>query len=407
MATEPNQLLQRDGESKLQWHKRLVYGKLEDKTLSDYDYTELAKYVYGKDYSTDVARRCMYGSKMTLDLLNDELINNVSDNKILDEITMQKIELQKEKQKFQDQRREFNKIVASSGRSEHLLDVFSEASDKLDKTVGKLFDSSTYNISHSDNDAVIVFGDWHYGMVTNNVFNKYNTDICKQRITKVVNDVINRIQLHECENAHVVVLGDMIHGCIHTSARVASEELVCDQMMQVSEILAQAIAYIAKHVSHTYVYTTYGNHARSVQDKNDSIHRDNMERILGWWLKTRFDGCDDITISCDSEYEFLLFKVRDHWFCGAHGDLDNVKDSPRLLSSLFQKQYGINLEYILLGDKHHRESYDEVGVTSLLCGSLCGTDDYANDKRLYSNPSQILLIVNKDCGVDAEYRIKC
>lgn len=43
----------------------------------------------------------------------------------------------------------------------------------------------------------------------------------------------------------------------------------------------------------------------------------------------------------------------------------------------------------------------------MICGALCGADDYANDKRLYSTPSQLLLIFNPIDGLDAEYRLKC
>ena len=61
-------LSRREGESVVEHHKRIVMGKLVDKTLSDYDYTELAKYAYGKEYAPDVARRMFYGSRKTLDL---------------------------------------------------------------------------------------------------------------------------------------------------------------------------------------------------------------------------------------------------------------------------------------------------------------------------------------------------
>jgi hypothetical protein len=93
--------------------------------------------------------------------------------------------------------------------------------------------------------------------------------------------------------------------------------------------------------------------------------------------------------------------------CASHGDLDGVKTSPRLLSTLFQKRYGRNIEYVLLADKHHRESFEELGVEALLCGALCGVDEYANGKRLYSTPQQTLLIFNERDGLDAEYRIRC
>ena len=70
------------------------------------------------------------------------------------------------------------------------------------------------------------------------------------------------------------------------------------------------------------------------------------------------------------------------------------------------KEYQKNIECIILGDKHHRESFEELGVVSMICGALCGSDDYANEKRLFSKPNQLLLIFDEN-GLDAEYRIRC
>lgn len=401
-------LAKRDGETDLQWHKRLIYGKLVDKTLSDYDYTELAKYVYGKDYSTDVARRCMYGSKMTLDLLEKENILNVKDESVLSEIDVKRRELQMERKRYQDQRRELNKLISVEGRAEHLYSTLADAASNLTDTIGNMYrDVTRDEFGYQENDAVLVFSDWHYGMITDNIFNKFNIHICKDRIRQTVIKADERIRRHQCSNLHIIVLGDLFHGAIHTSARVAAEELVCDQLMQVSEILAQSIDTLSSSVKNTYVYLTYGNHGRTVQNKNDNIHRDNIERIVGWWLKERLKGNESIHITDEFKHEFIFVPVRGHWFCATHGDIDRIKSSPKTLSALFRKQYGIDIDYILLGDKHHIESFNEIGVTAMLCGSLCGADEYANNKRLYSTPSQLLLIVNEKCGVDAEYRISC
>ena len=38
---------------------------------------------------------------------------------------------------------------------------------------------------------------------------------------------------------HVFILGDMIEGCLRASSRVASEELAADQVIHVSELLAE------------------------------------------------------------------------------------------------------------------------------------------------------------------------
>ena len=405
------ELERRVGETDIQYHKRLIYGKLEDKTLGDVDYGELSKYLYGKRYSPDVARRLAYGSYHTLKIIDSQATGAPTNEDIRFEIASQTRELQKERQRFFDQRREYKKMIAEEGRREHIEAALTVAANRLDSTVGRILpdaDLKKYlQTGGSENEAVIVFSDWHYGMTADNIFNHYDTDVCIQRVKRVVHEAVERIVLHKCRKLHVVVLGDLINGSIHLGSRVASEELTADQLMQVSEVLAQAIEYMSRYVEQTMVYTTYGNHARTVQNKKDSIHRDNMERIIPWWLAQRLKDCEDVTIVPEDDSEFILVTSCGHNFVAAHGDLDSVKTSPRLLTTLFQKQYGVDVEYILLGDKHHRESFDEVGVCAMICGSLCGTDEYANTKRLYSRPEQLLLIVNEECGVDAEYRIKC
>lgn len=403
------QISKLQNESSLDHHKRLVYGKLVDKTLADFDFSEIAQVLYGREYSSDVARRMMYGSRMTLELIDEEAERDISDSDILRELESKKTELQIERQKFFDQRREYNKLLTADGRKEHLYSVLADAASNLNKTVGVVFRDHVHPgpDSSSKNEAVLVLSDWHYGMTVDNVFNQYNTEICKRRVLDVVADASERIILHGCSRLHVVVLGDLFHGAIHTSARVASEELVCEQIMQVSEILAQAIMELSRFVDNTTVYMTYGNHGRTVQTKKDNIHRDNMERLIPWWLTQRLANDSGVEVAPESDTEFLHLNVCGHNICASHGDLDSVKTSPRLLTALFHKQYGIDLEYIILGDKHHRESFEELGVTAMICGSLCGSDDYANDKRLFSSPSQTLLIVNEETGVDAEYRLRC
>lgn len=399
-------LQKRIDESAFDYHKRLVYGKLVDKTLADADYSELAELAYGKSYSSDVARRMMYGSRHTLELI-DEAQVIASDRSIIDDLEKKRIEVQKERQRLFDQRREYNKSIISDARFEHLCDAIKTSSDML-QSLGCMIDRENSIDSYtSDSEAIMVFSDWHMGMTTDNVFNTYNTKICEQRVNHVVKEAIKRIKLNACRKLHVVVLGDLIHGNCHVSARVASEEVAVDQLMHATELLSQAVYTLSGYVEETYVYVTYGNHARAVANKNDSIHRDNLERLSGWWMKERFADVDDVIVIEEDTNEFLFVNACGHDICASHGDLDSVKSSPRLLATLFNKKYGKNIEYILLGDKHHRESFEELGITATICGSLCGADDFANDRRLYSDPSQLLLIVTPEGGVDAEYRIRC
>jgi hypothetical protein len=399
-------LEQLHGESDLDYQRRLIYGKLVDKTLADIDFSELANLVYGQDYSSDVARRMMYGSRKTLELVDKEM-ERMSVATQSSESDVKIRELKAERQKMFDQRRELNKIERDIARQEYIDSKLIEAAESLNETIGPLFGEAMYADNEIENsEAVLVFSDWHYGMVVDNVFNKYDTDICKNRVQAVVNNAINRIKVHKCNALHLILLGDAFHGAIHTSVRVASEELVVDQIMQVSEIIAQAINALSMFVPGVYVYTTYGNHGRVVSNKKDSIHKDNLERIVGWWLKQRLKDNERVTMMPDSGTEFVFVNACGHDICAVHGDLDSVRTSPRLLTTLFFKEYQKNIECIILGDKHHRESFEELGVVSMICGALCGSDDYANEKRLFSKPNQLLLIFDEN-GLDAEYRIRC
>lgn len=410
-------LEKRPNESELDYHRRLVYGKMVDGTLSDVDYAELSIPLYGKEYASDNTRKMLYGSCKTLELIDKEGFKTISKQEVLNEIEAKTFELKKERQRMFDQRREYNKLSSLEGRQEHLYESLIDAANKLSTTVGKVYPNSVnpmgafgeLGVPISDNEAVLVFSDWHYGLKVKNIFNEYDTQICKERVNAVVTSGAERIALHGCQALHIFVLGDLYHGAIHVGARVASEELVCDQLMQVSEILAQSIEYLSHYVQNVKVYVTYGNHARTVQNKNDSIHRDNMERVVPWWLKARFAsyGNNKIEVVEDDGTEFIFANPCGHGICASHGDNDSVKASPRLMTTLFHKRYGKDVEYIIQGDKHHRESFEEMGIESVMCGSLCGTDDYANDRRLYSTPSQLLLIVNPEIGIDAEYRLKC
>lgn len=406
MSLTNNILERRPDETVFDYHKRIINGKLVDKTLADYDYTELAEVVYGQPYSADVARRMFYGSKRTIDLLSDEIISNISDKDQLGEIERKMLELQKERQKFFDQRREYNKIANTDGRIEHLYERLEIAANNLKETVGEMYKEPVL-LNPTNNEAVLVLCDWHYGMKTDNIFNKYDTSICKQRVQKVVANAIERIRLHTCKKLHILVLGDLLHGAIHFSSRVASEELVCDQLMQVSEILAQSIEELSRYVEETYVYVTYGNHARTIQNKKDSTHRDNMERLIPWWLTTRLSDYENVYVMPESENELVLLTICGHDGFATHGDLDSISRSPKVFSTILSKKAGMNIEWAIFADKHHREAFDEAGIYPMICGSLAGTDDYANEKRLYSTPSQLLLIFNKDCGIDAEYVLKC
>lgn len=334
----------------------------------------------------------------------DDVFAKMIGDEYSDTIRKQTDEIYKQKKQLFDQRREYNKLLAIDARAEHLNDCLIEAANRLSEIKPLDFNRTFEPITDISNDeAVLVLADWHYGMTTDNLWNTYNTDICRERVAALHNSVCDALTLHKPKTLHIVMLGDMAHGCIHTSARVASEELVCDQIMQVSEILAELISDLAHLVPKVKVYSTYGNHLRSVQSKKDSIHADNMEKLIPWWLRERLIGCTNVEI-IDSEYkEFIKFNVLGYNICCTHGDLDNIRRVGVVLNTLFTKKHGETIDYTITADKHHLEEIESFSIENILVRSLCGVDDYANDNRLYSNAGQSLIFFREGVGRNCTY----
>lgn len=322
----------------------------------------------------------------------------------LDEIEEQKRELFKAKKQFEDQRRECKKLWTEEARFDNLTDKLIESVNRLCDEHPLEFDD--YVQKRGDKEAVLCLADWHYGMVTDNIWNKYNTDICRQRVSRLITKTVGYLQLHNISTLHIMLLGDAAHGAIHNSCRVASEEDTCDQLMHVSEIIAESINELSKYTSEVNVYTTYGNHLRTMQNKNDSIHSDNMEKIIGWWLEQRLQNNSRVNIIKSDYYEFIFLNACGYNVVGAHGDLDKFKQFGVTVNTLFTKKYGQTIDYTVSADKHHIEEFESMGIESTLVRSLCGTDEYSNKGRLYSAPGQTLMIFSASEGRECTYNIK-
>lgn len=313
-------------------------------------------------------------------------------------------ELYKAKRQLFDQRREYNKLLVSDARADHLTERLIEAANLVPlQNYSEMF---TFKDNFTEEEAVLCLSDWHYGQVTNNIWNTYNTKVCKERVSNLFDKVSNALQEHEIKTLHIVLLGDFVNGAIHTGCRVAAEEDTCDQLMHVSEILANFINALSIDVGSINVYSTYGNHARTIQNKEDSIHTDNMERVIPWWLKQRLAKNNKVNIIDSEFYEFIYFNVCGYNVVCTHGDLDKFRDIGVTINSLFSKKFGTTIDYTFSGDKHHLEAFEQFGIESSLVGSLCGTDEYANNKRLYSNPMQTLCIFSPEDGKLCTYNIK-
>lgn len=388
----------KENETLLEYHKRLVFGKLVDKTLSDMDYTELAEYIYGKPYSSDVARRMLYGSRYTLELLEKESINSVEAEKVINEYDEKMIELRKERQKFFDYRNAFYKVVRERSRQEELNEIITRAvtSENLPKLN---YEPLPHNISN--NDLLVSLNDMHYGASYSNYWGDYNSDVCREMIKNYLDRIIKIAEIHNSENCIVWENGDCISGSIHKSIQVTNKENVIEQVIGVSELISEFIAELSKHFKTVKFVSVSGNHSRIDPDKNSSLVSERLDDIVEWYLSARLQNFTNVEIGSEKiDSTMYLINIRGKNYCGVHGDFDGSQTKVQSLQTMIGKP----IYAVLSGHMHHNKVDEVQGIKTVMAGSFLGMDDYCVQKRIFGKPEQMVCVCTEN-GIECFYDI--
>lgn len=392
IARKPN-------ESALAYHKRIVYGKLVDKTLGDVDYTELSELAYGQSYSSDVARRMFYGSKRTLELISAEEASKIDDVNILSELDEKMIELRKERQKFYDQRNAFNKIVRERSRQEELNEIIVDAIHN-----GELprLNYERNIVESSSNDLLVSLNDLHYGAVHSNYWNEYNSDIAKDMMVNYLDRIINIADTHNSENCIVWENGDAISGAIHRSIQITNKENVIEQVMGASELIAEFIAELSKHFRTVKFVSVSGNHSRIDPNKDNALVDERLDDLIEWYIAARLQNFENVEIGAGEKIDstMYLIDIRGKNYCGIHGDFDGSASKVQSL----QTMVGRPVYAVLSGHMHHNKVDEVQGVKTVMAGSFLGMDDYCVQKRIYGKPEQMVCVCDEN-GIVCHYDI--
>lgn len=396
-ATEDVDTKRRNDETRLQYLKRLVYGKLVDKTLADVDYSELSELAFGTPYSSDVARRMFYGCKKTFELMDEDGVS-FSDADIMSEIDSKMLELKKERQKFLDQRTAFNKVIRERSRQEELNEILVAAVQNGD--LPKL-DYTPSHIEPSSNDILVSLNDIHYGIDVRNAWNIYNSDICREMMRNYLDRILAIAKVHHSENCIVYNCGDAISGLIHLTVQIANRENIVEQVKGVSELISEFLATLSSHFKTVRYLSVSGNHSR-LSTKDDSPYNERLDDLIEWYLQARLQNFDNITIDTISRIDSSMFvaDIRGLTYVGVHGDWDGGAAKLAALQAMVPHP----IYAVLSGHLHHNMCDVIQGVKTVMAGSFLGVDDYCIQKRIYSRPEQMVCICDSS-GIVCHYDI--
>lgn len=372
----------------------------QNKELYNLNWEQIAEVINketGDKFTSDKYRKWWYSySEGYTDAINDNV-----DEKVAKQIESQRIELQKEKIRFKDQKREYDKAVKNVARAEHIIDEIHSIVDEI-KKIRPLHIEKYNNDQYNDNEGLLLLADFHKGMFSQSYWNEYNDDEFYRRICLLTSKVIQYGKEHKIKTLNVMNLGDMINGIIHINSKITNTENVIKQTEIVAEVLSDMMVKFANEFNEIKYYSVVGNHARVNPLLEESIDEENFEYIIKWYMSARLANINNIKIM-DNKYddEIIVANICENNIFGVHGNRDKMNNVVQNLTLMLK----IIPQYVVMAHMHHHQEDTINGVEVIMPDSFCGVDTYAKNLRRTSFAGQTFMVFNKN-GRECTYNIK-
>lgn len=321
-----------------------------------------------------------------------------------DELDIKKRELEKAKIKLRDERLDYQKTVREEARKESLVDLVRRV---FVDTVVPFDYYPHYTLSGTSKDEMVIcLSDLHVGIVCDNYWNQFSTNILKERLHKYLDEIKDIQRTHSCRKCYLVLGGDNVSGLIHTNLRLQNNENVVQQLKIASEYIGDFVNELVKMEAfeEIEVHSVAGNHSRLSQNKEEHLKGEELDELIPFYLSLMFANSDVVKVYEDSPIDSTINSFTTSGgklFYIVHGDKDSVS---KVVSDL-TLMVGKKPDGIIMGHRHHNGLDTTHDVKIIQCGCVVGTDDYCVDKRISGEPEQCVFITSKNRTVKCLYDI--
>ena len=375
-------------------------GKLDKKEpFNNMGWGEIVDYL-GLEYHPDNLRKGAYFVKKYNDYLNSIENTSVSDEELYEKMLKKEIEMKKMATKISDMRNLVNRITKEQSRFEDMLECARDIAKDFNQSKPLL--SNPPVIKSGDKEGLLLISDWHIGLECSNHWNKFNTEIAKDRLSFLKQRVIDICLHNNVNKLNVCCCGDLISGIIHNNLRLENRENVVQQSILVVEMISELLTSLSTLFKVDFYYVV-GNHERISANKNDSLDKENFGYFILEMIKYRCSNLMGLTIHENIiDDEIITFNIFDDEIVVTHGNnFGNLNTYiPKLTSML-----GYVPDYVCVGHLHqHVEK--TYGRTELIVNpSFSGVDSYAKNYGLVGKVGQKLMIFSKEYGKECTYNI--
>lgn len=369
-----------------------LIGKVEGSV--DMGWDEVCDYI-GADIHPDSLRKAFatteYGGYGVAKYLMDKTANELTEE-MVKRLQSKKDEEYKERVRLQDARREYNKELRAEARYENLVNIMKDCLSDVATSSVEFGEKHLHIENKKSKYAILMFSDWHYGALCDSQWNYYDTNVAKERAEQLVAKTQSYILSLGITDLIVEINGDMCEGMINIGNRVASEESVVEQIINVSKLLSKCILSLKPYVNSIKVVTTLGNHGRLTPNRKEQAdERENFEMLIPEFLRLTFG--DDIPIVTSQGLDFVKYEFDDKIICLSHGHHDKATSA---IDNMI-RVYKVVPDEIHLGHWHHMSDLNDSNIHVVVNGSIKGVDDFGlKVTRCTTQPSQNLIVYGQD-----------
>ena len=369
-----------------------LIGKVEGSV--DMGWDEVCDYI-GADIHPDSLRKAFatteYGGYSVAKYLMDKTANELTEE-MVKRLQSKKDEEYKERVRLQDARREYNKELRAEARYENLVNIMEDCLSDMATSSVEFGEKHLHIENKKSKYAILMFSDWHYGALCDSQWNYYDTNVAKERAEQLVAKTQSYILSLGITDLIVEINGDMCEGMINIGNRVASEESVVEQIINVSKLLSKCILSLKPYVNSIKVVTTLGNHGRLTPNRKEQAdERENFEMLIPEFLRLTLG--EDIPIITSQGLDFVKYEFDDKIICLSHGHHDKATSA---IDNMI-RVYKVVPDEIHLGHWHHMSDLNDSNIHVVVNGSIKGVDDFGlKATRCTTQPSQNLIVYGKD-----------
>ena len=350
---------------------------------------EICRSELGENKDESAYRKVYQDFSRMWDSVKGDYIQNGDLLKRLQEIDDREDELYKAKVKYADKIREYRQLLRDDARIENINDVFSKSIDNLE-----MIEPTTIKFREfGDLSGILMISDFHLGKIIDNYFNKFNKEIAKRRVDKLIKDTLSYCNTMGVSTLYVLNLNDMIEGNLRVTARVQQEEDVVQQIITASEL----VSYLLISLSDSGLNIKYGsvldNHSRINTNWREHIEKESYVKLIDYYISLRVgDKVEIITNNIDDNIGKINVDGKLIYYVHGHLKAHNVNTILMNLTAV----NGVKPDLVLMGHYHTALSKESHFSKIMINGSLSGVDDYAFNSGFYSKPSQTLIVLNNE-----------